>query len=245
MLCDSRGDHFREQHYVQTLLERQVDGLIVTGRLSGPRPSLGQIGIPVVYVLAPSDSPDDLSFVHDDQAGANMAVRHLLATGRRRIAHVTGPARHRSVISRWAGMKAALADADEAPAGEALFGEWSERWGREAIALLLRSGQRFDGIFCGSDQIARGCIDGLTRAGVRVPDEVGVVGVDNWDVMVEGSDPPLTTVDLNLGELGHLAAKALLRAFDGAPLVPGVHKAPCDLVIRQSTTTRIAPAASA
>lgn len=241
MLCDSRGDYYREQHYVQTLLARQVDGIIVTGRLSAPRPSLGDIGCPVVYVLAPSDSPDDLSFVHDDEEGARVAVRHLLATGRRRIAHVTGPARHHSVVSRLAGVRTALTEAGEQLAGDALFGEWSERWGREAVALLLRSGQPFDGIFCGSDQIARGCLDALRQAGRRVPEDVGIVGVDNWDVMVEGSDPPLTSVDLNLGELGHLAASALLRAFDGTPLGSGILKAPCDLVIRQSTAAPLAP----
>lgn len=242
LLCDSRGDYVREQHYVRTLLARQVDGIIVTGRSSGTRPSLGQLHTPVVYVLAPSDSPDDLSFVHDDEAGAELAIRHLLATGRRRIAHITGPARHAGTIARNKGTLAAISAAGESLVlGEALYGEWSERWGREAVSMLLRTGAVFDGIFCGSDQIARGCLDGLREAGRRVPEEVGVIGVDNWNVMVEASRPPLTTVDLNLGELGHLAASALLRAFDGDPLEPGVRKAPCDLVIRQSTAASPVP----
>lgn len=238
LLCDSRGDHIREQHYVQSLLARQVDGIIVTGRSSGPRPSLGDLNKPVVYVLAPSRSPQDLSFVHDDEAGAVLAVKHLLATGRRRIAHITGPARHTSTVARAAGTQAAL-NAASAPLvlGEPLFGEWSERWGREAVALLLRDGAPFDGIFCGSDQIARGCLDSLREAGLRVPEDVGVVGVDNWNVMIEGARPALTTIDLNLNELGRLAASALLRAFDGEPLGAGIHKAPCDLIIRDSTAT--------
>lgn len=240
LLCDSRGDHIREQHYVRTLLARQVDGIIVTGRSSGPRPSLGALRKPVVYVLAPSESPDDLSFVHDDEAGAGLAVRHLIATGRRRIAHITGPARHHSALSRYRGTQAALdAAGQKLVNGEAFYGEWSERWGRDATALLMRSGEPFDGIFCGSDQIARGCVDALREAGKRVPEDVGVIGVDNWNVMAEASRPPLTTIDLNLGELGRLAAAALLRAFDGQPIEPGIHKVPCDLVIRQSTETSL------
>ena len=241
LLCDSRGDHIREQHYVRTLLGRQVDGIIVTGRSSSPRPSLGPLPIPVVYVMAPSDDPADTSFVHDDEAGAVLAVRHLLATGRRRIAHVTGPARHSGAIARAKGTLAALADAGESLVlDEPLNGEWSERWGREAAAVLLRSGKDFDGIFCGSDQIARGCLDTLREAGKRVPEDVGVVGVDNWDVMAAASRPPLTTVDLNLGELGRLAASSLLGSFDGIPADPGIHRSPCDLVIRQSTEASVA-----
>lgn len=237
LLCDSRGDRIREQHYVQTLLGRQVDGIIVTGRSSGPRPSLGKLPIPVVYVLAPSRDGDDVSFVHDDEEGARLAVSHLLATGRRHIAHITGPARHMASVRRAAGTRSALADADAALVQGVLHGEWSERWGREAVALLLRGGEPFDGVFCGSDQIARGCVDALREAGLRVPEDVGVAGVDNWNVMAEASRPPLTTVDLNLGELGRLAASALLAAFDGAPVEAGVHNVACELVIRQSTAT--------
>ena len=115
------------------------------------------------------------------------------------------------------------------------MGEWSERWGREAVNLLVRSGEVFDAVFCGSDQIARGVLDALRESGLRVPEEVGVVGVDNWEVMAETARPPLTTIDLNLGELGRVAATELLRAIGGAPIEPGVRLLPCRLVARQST----------
>lgn len=240
LLADSRGDHIREAHYIRTLLTRRVDGIIVTGRSSGARASLGELPIPVVYVLAPSNGPEDVSFVHDDEEGAALAIRHLLATGRRRIAHVTGPARHPGAIARARGTERTLAEAgEELAGGQVYFGEWSERWGREALAVLVRSGASFDGIFCGSDQVARGCLDALREAGIRVPDQVGVVGVDNWNVMAEASRPQLTTVDLNLGELGRLAASALLGAFDGSPWPPGTHRVPCELVIRDSTEVSI------
>jgi LacI family transcriptional regulator len=237
LLCDGRGDRIREQHYVRALLGRRVDGLIVTGRTTDPRPSLGRdLPIPVVYARARSDDPEDLSVLHDDQQGAGLAVRHLLATGRRRIAHVTGPERHLAARDRAAGTLAALADAGEPLVlDQPMWGEWSERWGREAATVLMRSGVAFDGVFCGSDQIARGVADALREAGRRVPEEVGLVGVDNWDVMVEACRPPLTTIDLNLSELGHLAATKLLRAIEGHPLEKGVQLMPCRLVTRHST----------
>lgn len=237
LLCDARGDSIREQHYLRTLLARQVDGIIVTGRGSDRRATLGRnLPIPVVYALTQSDHPDDLSFIHDDQQGAAVAVRHLFATGRGHIAHVSGPQHHLATQRRLAGAREALAEhGADLVLGEALVGEWSERWGREAAGILLRGGETFDGVFCGSDQIARGLVDGLREAGRRVPEQVGVVGVDNWEVMAEAARPPLTTVDLNLGALGKAAATALLSALDGHELGAGVRSVPCRLVIRQSS----------
>ncbi len=196
LLCDGRGDRIREQHYVRTLLARRVDGIIVTGRTTDPRPSLG--ARPVRSRSSTpgprSDHPDDLSLMHDDQQGAALAIRHLIATGRTRIAHITGPDRHLAARDRAVGAQSTLGAAGLTMVlGEPLMGEWSERWGRDAASLLMRSGEEFDGIFCGSDQIARGVADALREAGRRVPEEVGIVGVDNWEVMAEGCRPPLTT----------------------------------------------------
>jgi LacI family transcriptional regulator len=237
LLCDGRDDPIREQHYLRTLLARRVDGIIVTGRRSDPRPSLGrELPVPVVYAKARSDHPEDLSLIHDDAQAAALAIHHLLATGRRKIAHITGPDRHLAARERAAGARAALESAGETMVlGDPLMGEWSERWGRDAVTILMRTGEEFNGVFCGSDQIARGVADALREAGRRVPEEVGLVGVDNWEVMAEGCRPPLTTVDLNLSELGHAAATKLLRAIEGHPLEQGVQLMPCRLVTRRST----------
>lgn len=237
LLCDGRGDPLREQHYVRTLLARRVDGIIVTGRSSNPRPGLGQhLPVPVVYAVAHSQDPQDVSIVHDDGAGARSATEHLLATGRRRIAHVSGAPHHAATRHREAGVRVALADAGEdLVMGRALTGEWSEAWGRQAAAMLLRSGEPFDAVVAGSDQVGRGVTDALREAGVRVPEDVGVVGFDNWEVMALASRPPLTTVDPELNQLGHVAASVLLEAINGHPAEPGVRRLPCSLVLRRST----------
>ena len=92
LLCDSRDDQIREQHYLRTLLERRVDGIIVTGRRQDPREPIGSdIPVPVVYAMTSSTNPGDLSLVPDDAEGGAIAVRHLLSTGRTRIGHVAGP----------------------------------------------------------------------------------------------------------------------------------------------------------
>jgi LacI family transcriptional regulator len=236
LLCDGRGDPLRERHYVQELLNRRVDGLVVTGRRPDPRPSLGRLPIPVVYVLVQSDHPEDLSLSYDDVQGAALATEHLVSSGRKRIAYVSGPGRHWSTQRRREGVIQALQAAGLSLAPElVLLGQWSEAWGRSAAAQLLRRDAGIHGIVCGSDQIARGVVDGLREAGVDVPGQVAVVGFDNWDVMVEAARPPLSTVDPNLTALGQLAATRLMDAIEGKELPHGVQLQPCDLVLRQSS----------
>lgn len=236
LLCDTRGDAVREHHYVQTLQSRRIDGIIVTGRRNDPRrPLSDQLSIPVVYAMAPSTEASDMSAVPDNAAGARVAVEHLIATGRRRIAHVTGPQHHYAAQVRAEMAGQTLADADlELSTGRVHFGPWSEEWGRQAAHVVMRSDPRCDAIFCGSDQIARGVADSLRELGRRVPDDVALVGFDNWEVMAAACRPPLTTVDMNLTELGRIAATRLLEAIDGRPS-PGVQELPCQLVIREST----------
>ena len=115
----------------------------------------------------------------------------------------------------------------------ALSGTWSEASGREAALELRARRQPIDAIFCGSDQIARGVIDALREHGTRVPDDIAVVGFDNWDVIAAATRPPITSVDMNLQELGRQAGLRLTAMIDGAAQ-KGVVRLACELVIRQS-----------
>ncbi|WP_316959628.1 LacI family DNA-binding transcriptional regulator [Streptomyces sp. TRM68367] len=239
LLCDTRGDAIREQHHLRNLLDRRVDGMIVTGRRTDPREPLTRItgleSVPVVYALSPSTDPADTSVVSDDQGGAELAVEHLLAGGRTRIAHVTGPEHHAAARYR---ARHAMAHLEAASLGLSTgrihFGEWSEAWGRRAADAVLRTAPDTDAFFCGNDQIARGVADALRERGVNVPGDIAVVGYDNWDTMALASRPPLTTIDMNLAEIGRIAALRLLEAID-SDTTPGVHTVPCRLVVREST----------
>jgi LacI family transcriptional regulator len=236
-LCDARDDPIREQYYLRTLLGRRVDGIIVTGRRTQARPPIAaDLPIPVVYAFISSADPRDCSVVPDEAGGARKAVDHLLAVGRTRIAHITGPERHHSATVRAASAQSRLAEAGLNLVGGPLFGEWSEAWGRQATKILLGT-HDVDAIFCGSDQIARGVADTLSATGRRVPDDVALVGFDNWDVMALACQPPLTSVDLELEALGRTAADLLLAMINGEPS-PGRHTRPCRLVVRDSTVAR-------
>lgn len=235
-LCDTRGDAIRERHHLRALASRRVDGIIVTGRRTDPRPPLAHTpDVPVVYALAPSERASDLSVAPDEAQGARLAVEHLVAGGRTRIAHVTGPTRHHSSRVRAQAFEQALAEAGLRPAGDRVhYGEWSEPWGRQAAHQVLHAAPGCDAIFCGSDQIARGVADSLREAGRAVPEDIALVGFDNWDVMATACRPPLTTVDMDLAEIGRIAATRLLAAIEGRPR-PGLEELPCRLVIRGST----------
>ena len=223
------GDAATARAHVEAFLNRRVDGLVIAGSradLALPL-DLSGIGVPVVYALAgaPPDSPQ---ICPDDRQGARLAVDWLKSHGRRHIVHVTGPEQHLETRLRFAGYCDILGG--ERPP---LYGDWSEAWGRAAVAELRGSGRPFDAIFCGNDQIARGVLEGLHDAGVAVPGDVAVVGFENWQVIAQSTRPPLTSVDLGLKALGSRAGLMVIDPdlrgkADGAELMP------CSLVVRQS-----------
>lgn len=238
-LCDARGDAVRERHHLNALLTRRVDGIIVVGRQTDPRPSLGHsLPVPVVYAYAPSDDPIDVSLTPDNYAGGRMSVEHLIACGRTRIAYVGGDKTYAASTDRVAGAMSALHVAGLELVGDVMFSDWSEHWGRDAAAMLLAQYPDIDGIACGSDQIARGVIDTLRDLDRDVPRDVAVIGFDNWEILATNSRPELTTIDANLQELGRAAAERIFEAIDGVPEQHGTVHQSVHLVIRGSTIQR-------
>jgi len=238
LLCDARGDAIREQHHLRTLLARRVDGIVILGRTTNPRPSItAGIPVPVVYAYAPSDDEADTSFTPDNYLAGRLAVEHLLDRGRTSIALVNGEPSYTAATDRAAGARDAMSARGLTLAGgDGLYGQWSESWGRQGTRTLLDSGRSIDGIVAGSDQIARGVLDELRESNLRVPEDVAVIGVDNWDILAQAARPPLTSVDMQLQELGRAAALALSTAIGGASS-PGVNRLPVRVVPRESTAS--------
>ncbi len=235
-LCALEENPLLAQSHLDALMEKQVDGIVVAGRrVDRILPvDFGGLTVPVVHVMS-EGGPERVSFLPDEVQGARLAVAHLVGRGRRRIAHVTGPARFRVAGERAEGWRAALAEAGLAPHGPgAMYGRWSEAWGHEAVAALW-SGDPPDAVFCGNDQIARGVIDALRECGVHVPGDVAVVGFDNWEIVAAETRPPLSSVDMNLRELGRQAGLTLLKVINGEEVAPGVRRLPCLLRERASS----------
>lgn len=237
-MCNATDDPDRERQHVDQLIGKRIDGLVITARRADERPPVGPLppDLPVVYLYSQPNDHSAPSLVPDDEGGARLAVRHLLSLGRKRIAHVTGPERFEAVRLRREGYRNALAEAGLEPAAY-LSGSWTEQWGREAVAELFEGrSQTPDALFCGNDIIARGAVDALRERGHDVPTEVAVVGFDNWSVMTDNARPPLTSVDMNLGELGREAGRMLLSMISGERVPAGTRRLPCTLVVRGSTS---------
>jgi LacI family transcriptional regulator len=228
-LCAIEDDPVRGKTHVDAMLDKQVDGIIATGKRIDKSLPVDLAGLPVPVVYAFTKGADDsVTFTSDDGHGARLATQRLGEIGRRRLVHITGPESFASVGER--------ADAFRGVAGDApvLHGPWSEEWGHEAIDRIWKGGQRPDGIFCGNDQIARGVVDALRERRVAVPMDVSVIGFDNWEIMAAQTRPPLTTVDMNLKELGRAAGLTVLALAEGKAVEPGVRRLPCKLIVRQS-----------
>lgn len=236
-MCNATDDPALEKQHLEQLLRKRVDGLVITARRSDHHPGidLGSLELPVIYVFAQSDHPKAFALLPDDEGGAKLGTNHLIAQGRRRIAHITGPEHFEAVQLRRDGYRSALKDAGiEAAKDYYLPGVWSESWGRDAVHELFASGRvPPDALFCGNDQIARGAADALRESGIAVPKDVAIVGFDNWEVMTNAARPPLTSVDMNLRDLGHEAGERLVNMIAGESFT-GVHRLRCKLVVRES-----------
>jgi LacI family transcriptional regulator len=234
-LCHVEDDPRLGQLHVEAMMDKRVDGIIATGKRVDRRLpiDLSDLGIPVIYAFTEPD-PYSIAFVSDDAGGARLAVEHLVRQGRRRIAHITGPDGFSVVHIRADAYRDVMTAVGLKPFPPMML-QWSEGWGHEAVGEIFRAGGNIpDAIFCGNDQIARGVIDALRERGLGVPEDVAVIGFDNWEIVAAATRPPLTSVDMNLSALGREAGLTLLSLVAGEVVEPGVRKLPCRLVVRES-----------
>ena len=166
----------------------------------------------------------------DNVAAARTATEHLIARGCTRIATITGPDSMLASVDRIAGFRSALADAGLAPVGEEA-GDFSERSGADAARRLLAK-ETPDAIFVASDLMARGALGVLRAAGLRVPEDVAIIGFDDSAIAV-ATDPPLTTVRQPMYAMGETMAGVLMARLRGEE-PPSVTILGTELVVRAS-----------
>lgn len=209
-----------------------VDGVIIAS-MHGDDPlpaALLGAGIPFVASGRPLGT-QSLPFVDvDHETAVRNAVAYLHRSGRRHVATITGPRDMDPGIRRLNGYLAAVNEAGEPPIVG--HGDFSRESGVQAMHEIILSGAVFDAVFAASDLMALGAIHLLRQAGMRVPEDVAVIGFDDIDA-ARASDPPLTTIRQPIHEIGVTLARQIIKFAAGeAPGDPVM--LPTELIVRQS-----------
>lgn len=223
-----------EAERIRILMARRIDGIVVlTGHLDDAQIVDFARRQPVVITGRRLSGHNVRAIKLDQSAGGYLATRHLIAKGHRRIAHIAGPRHHEDAIERHEGYLRAHHEAGVTPDPELIVqGDFLETGGLLAMNRLLDAGHPFTAVFCANDQTAYGARMALYRRGVRVPDDVSMVGFDDLPASAFHT-PPITTVRQPLYEIGLYAAHALLQMM-GHPAQP-VDPPGLELVVRETT----------
>jgi LacI family repressor for deo operon, udp, cdd, tsx, nupC, and nupG len=241
IIGDTRKSAEREAHYARLIRAGQVDGVILlTGHLPAESARAGIKGL-VPTTLVCMDIPRaNLPVFHvANRAAARRLVDYLAARGHRRIGHITGPKGNVEAIERLRGYRDALsAIGVGVDPGLIWQGDFIGEAGLSAAHSYLALADRPTAVFAANDESAVSFIRALAAAGVRVPDDVSVVGFDDIEYLQYFS-PGLTTMRQPRAELGRLAAEDLLKRMqrDATDLPPVRVRLDCEFVERQSVRT--------
>jgi LacI family transcriptional regulator len=232
------------QPFLNSLLERQVDGIIWAMPEVGDNRAwlddrLVGLSVPIIF-LTMQPRPGLLIVAVDNYAGGRMATEHLLEHGYRHIGHISGPLDWWEARQRKAGWQDTLLAAGVPEADlHAEEGTWSSASGERAIVRLLVDYPEMDAVFVGNDQMALGVLQTACRLGIKVPQDLAIVGFDG---LPEAAYywPPLTTVRQDLRKLGCTAVQLLVQAIEAsrqeqAAFQPTLISLCPELIVRRSS----------
>lgn len=214
VLCNTEGDEQRMNRNLETLLQKRVDGLLLLcTETHQPSPAImtRYPAIPTVMMdWSPFDGDSDV--IQDNSLlGGDIATRHLIEKGFTRIACVTGPLDKTPARLRLEGYRAAMQRAGLAvPEGYEVIGDFEFGGGLRAMQSLLVLPEPPQAVFMGNDAMAVGAYQALYQAGLRIPQDIALVGYDDIE-LARYMTPPLTTIHQPKDELGELAIDVLIH----------------------------------
>jgi DNA-binding LacI/PurR family transcriptional regulator len=204
---------------------------VSTRGAAGIPATLARMGVPVVVNGRPIGRSSVPYVDVANVAGARLAVRQLVESGRRRIATIAGPQDSGGGIDRLAGYRAAIRDSMRRPLVR--MGDFSHDSGRAEMRRLLTDDPRLDAVFVASDLMAYGALRTLREAGRRVPDDVAVIGFDDTE-LARYAEPALTTVRLPIMDIGRTMARQVLRLAGGEEVERSI-VLDTELAVRETT----------
>lgn len=249
LLLSMPTSHTDERSQIEMLMDHQVDGLILAPlrprRLWETYEWIEKAGKPFVFLGNIPGAQFQFCSVVDDNIGqVRMVMRHLIELGHSRIAQVVGAPKNRNVVERYVGYRKALHEAGIPFRREYLrMGKFSRESAREQVAALMALSEPPTAIHCLSDPMAIGAIEAVEALGLRVPDDVAVVGYADSLPYKSFQRIPLTTIRQPREELAKQSVKMLFTLMRGeAPPVRSL-RLPGELVVRRSTTNGSPPTA--
>lgn len=238
VVADAHGPTLDPQQWSRFVLEGRMDGLLVAFATVVDE-LVAQIagrGLPLVTINSRSDNVDG-SVTMDDATGSRLAVDHLAGLGHRRIAFIAGRGDTDVGRRRHAGYRDAMSDHD-LPVDSAwiLPGDYTERTARALGRALLDMPDvgRPTAVYTVNLPSALGFRAAAAEAGLRIPGDVSLVTMDDHPILAH-TDPPLTAIQLPMGEMGELGARMLIEVVDGRPMRHVVTATPPRLIERRST----------
>ncbi|MFI5907992.1 LacI family DNA-binding transcriptional regulator [Dactylosporangium sp. NPDC051541] len=232
VLCTRTADGVSEAHYIEMLLARKVAGIVFVGASyadAGPEQvkALRARKLPIVLINEADENSGVPRVAVDDAVAVDLAVAHLRELGHRRIGLIVGPGGHVPSARKLAEFRRLGGPADLV--AHTMF---SIAGGQSAIAPLLAAGAT--GVVCASDTLALGAIRGARKQGLRVPEQLSVVGFDD-SVYMPMMDPPLTTVRQPTAAIGVAAVGSLIAQIERRPVPLDEELFEPELIVRGST----------
>jgi len=238
LMGNTEDEAARDTEYFDMLRGGHADGMILmTGQLPADHPilSAGWDMPPIVVAL---EAIEDSGLAHvqiDNRAASRIAVRHLIELGHRRIGHIAGPVPEILGRLRLEGFRRTMAEAGlSVPAAHEAVGDYSLQSGRQACRRIFESARPPTALFVANDEMAFGAIGELRDMGLRVPQDVSVIGFDDL-FMSDSFSPPLTTISQPRVEIGRTAMTLLLDILAGRLTAPEIIQMPTELIVRGST----------
>lgn len=236
ILCNSDDNPDKQRSYLRLLLEKRVDGLIVSsvGSDADMTQGLAAVRTPMVVVDRGLDGVTADLVRIDHELGGYLATTHLIELGHRHIACICGPAQTSVAQMRLAGFHRAMRDAQlSVPEEWIVESDFTSPGGYEAAVQLL-DGQRPTAIFAGNDMIGIGVLRAAAERNIRVPSDLSLIGFDDIQ-MSRYVYPALTTVGQSILQLGEMAAELLLRRIATPALAVEHRIVGPNIVLREST----------
>jgi LacI family transcriptional regulator len=233
-VCNTDGQHERERKFLQDVIDRGVDGIVLASGDTASQVQLQATGnTPLICIGEQRDHPTCDAVIPDDERGSHEAGAFLASRGYRRIAMIQGPPRYGA--ARTAGFRSAMQAAGlKVPAKYLVRGDWSRKSGNEAMSSLMALPDPPDAVFCANDLMAIGALDVAQQLGLVVPEDLAVVGFDDVDAATIVT-PRLTTVRNPSYEAGSAAGDLLLSRTSGRYTGAGrTVVLPCPLIERSS-----------